>query len=607
MLAALEKYFLFSRKYFKIDLTIISTLIPRRLAVMSKNHSSKFFLLALLFALIGLVTGCAQKKEPADLVLTNGKIVTVDDSKPEAEALAAREGVIVAVGSAEKIEAYMGDRTEVIDLEGKMAIPGFIDSHGHFTSIGQARLRLDLTKVKNWDEIVAMVKEAVGNAKPGEWIYGRGWHQEKWDKTPEPNVDGLPFHHCLSAVSPDNPVLLTHASGHSSFANAKAMELAGVTKDTEDPDGGEIVRDAEGLPIGVFRETAQGLLRTARYVTHEEQTPEQVEFERRRIVELAAQECLSKGITSFHDAGSSFSEIDLFKEFAEEGKLGLRLYVMIRVSNEELEKRIADYRILGAGDNHLTVRSIKSFIDGALGAHGAWLLEPYTDLPTSVGLNTSPIAELEETARIAIENDFQLCIHAIGDRGNREVLNIFEAAFQAHPEKKDLRWRIEHSQHLHPADIPRFGQLGVIASMQAIHCTSDGPWVIKRLGEKRAEEGAYVWQKLMKTGAVICNGTDAPVEDVDPIPCFHAAVTRKCRDGSVFFPDQKMSREEALRAYTLNGAYAAFQEDILGSLTTGKLADITVLSQDIMTIPDDDILNTEVLYTIVGGKVMYKK
>ncbi len=574
---------------------------------MSKYFSSKLFLFSVSLILIGLVIGCAQKKEPADLVLTNGKIVTMDDSKPEAEALAARDGAIVAVGSTKKIEAYIGDRTEVIELKGKLAIPGFIDSHGHFTDIGQAQLRLDLMNVKNWDEIVAMVKEAVGKAKPGEWIHGRGWHQEKWDKTPEPNLDGLPFHHSLSAVSPDNPVLLTHASGHGSFANAKAMELAGITKDTEDPAGGEIVRDAEGNPIGVFRETAQELLRPAQYVAHEKETPEQVESNRRRIVELAAQECLSKGITSFHDAGSSFSTIDLFKEFAEQGKLGLRLYVMIRVSNEDLEKRIADYRIIGAGDNHLTVRSVKRFIDGALGPHGAWLLEPYTDLPTSVGLNTGPIEDLKEAARIAIENDFQLCVHAIGDRGNRETLNVFERAFQAHPEKKDLRWRIEHSQHLHPDDIPRFGRLGVIASMQAIHCTSDGPWVIKRLGEKRAEEGAYVWQKLMKTGALICNGTDAPVEDVNPIPCFHAAVTRKCWDGSVFYLDQKMSREEALRSYTLNGAYAAFQEDILGSLTVGKLADITVLSQDIMTIPDDDILNTEVLYTIVGGKIEYKK
>jgi predicted amidohydrolase YtcJ len=259
------------------------------------------------------------------------------------------------------------------------------------------------------------------------------------------------------------------------------------------------------------------------------------------------------------------------------------------------------------GNNHLTVRSIKHLIDGALGAHGAWLLESYESLPSSTGLNTTPVDVIRETAKIAIENDFQLCVHAIGDRGNREVLDIFEETFKAHPDKTDLRWRDEHSQHLHPSDIPRFSQLNVIASMQGIHCTSDGPWVWKRLGEKRAEEGAYVWQKLIDTGVVICNGTDAPVEDVDPIPSYYASVSRKLKDGRVFYPDQRMSREEALRSYTINGAYAAFQEDILGSLTPGKLADIVVLSEDIMTVPEDKILNAEVLYTIVGGQVLYKK
>ncbi|HEX9975080.1 MAG TPA: amidohydrolase family protein, partial [bacterium] len=323
--------------------------------------------------------------------------------------------------------------------------------------------------------------------------------------------------------------------------------------------------------------------------------------------DVAVQECLSKGITSFHDGGSSFETIDFFKRMVDEGKMGVRLFVMISEGNKRLEEKLNDYRIINYSDKRLTVRAIKRLIDGALGAHGAWLLEPYDSLPTSVGLNTEPIDLMKETARIAIENDFQLCTHAIGDRGNRETLNIYEEAFKAHPEKKDVRWRIEHAQHLHPDDIPRFGQLGVIAAMQGIHCTSDGPWVIKRLGEKRAEEGAYVWQKLMKSGAIIANGTDVPVEDVDPIPNFYALVTRKMKNGEAFYPDQKMSREQALRSYTLNCAYAAFEEKFKGSLTAGKLADITVLSKDILTISDDEILQTEVLYTIVGGKVMYQK
>ena len=569
--------------------------------------SFKCFNFILIILISSLFMSCQKKEEPVDLVLMNGKIVTVDDAKPEAQAIAVRGGVIVVVGSDAEVKPYIGQETEVIDLEGKLAIPGFADAHVHFTGIGQAKMRLDLMKVKSWNEIVAMVRDAAAEAQPGEWILGRGWHQEKWDKTPEPNVDGLPFHHGLSKVSPDNPVLLRHASGHSSFANAKAMELAGITKEMPDPPGGEIVKDSVGNPIGVFRETAQRLLGAVQSEYLENRPSEQIEAERRRIVELADQECLSKGLTSVHDAGSSFATIDLFKEFVEEGQMGVRLYVMLRENNESLKGRIQEYRINGMGDNHLTVRSIKRGLDGALGPHGAWLLEPYTDLPSSVGLNTNAVEVLEEAAHIAIENDFQLCVHAIGDRANQESLNVFEEAFKAFPQKKDLRWRIEHSQHLHPKDIPRFGQLDVIASMQGIHCTSDGPYVVKRLGEKRAQEGAYVWQKLMKSGTVICNGTDAPVEDVDPLASFYATVTRKMVNGEVFYPDQRMSREDALRSYTLNSAYAAFQEDILGSLLPGKLADIVVLSKDIMVVPEDEILEAEVLYTIVGGKIKYKK
>jgi len=574
---------------------------------MSRRLSLRSFGLLLSVCLIGFLSDCVPKKEPADLVLTNGKLVTVDEARPQAEALAVRGGTIVAVGSGKDIKPYIGDNTKVIDLGDRLAIPGFIDAHVHFTGIGQAKLSLDLRHVKNWDEILALILEAVSKARPGEWIHGRGWHQEKWDKIPEPNVDGLPFHHELSRLSPANPVLLTHASGHSSFANARAMELAGITKNTPDPPGGEIVKDAKGNPVGVFLETAQRLLRAARNEYLDKRSEEETQAESRRVVELADRECLAKGLTSVHDAGSSFETIDLFKEFAQAGKLGVRLYVMVREPNDRLRDRLTDYRIAGLGDDHLTVRSIKLSFDGALGPHGAWLLEPYADLPTSVGLNTNPAETAAEAVRIAVENGFQFCVHCIGDRANREILDIFEKTFAAHPDKTDLRWRIEHAQHLHPDDIPRFGRLKVIPSMQAIHCTSDGPYVLKRLGEKRAEEGAYVWQKLIKTGAVICNGTDAPVEDVDPIPCFYAAVTRRMNNSEVFYPDQRLTREEALRSYTLNSAYASFQEDILGSLMPGKLADIVVLSKDILTVPEDEILQAEVLYTIVGGKIMYQK
>jgi predicted amidohydrolase YtcJ len=548
--------------------------------------------------LTAILTSCQPAQEPADLVLRGGKVVTVDESKPEAEAVAMRGDSIVAVGTNAEIEPFIGSETEVIELEGRLAVPGLIDGHAHFMGVGRAQMQLDLMGVRNWDEIVAMVAEAVEKAEPGEWIYGRGWHQEKWDKVPEPNVDGLPLHHALSNVSLDNPVLLGHASGHATFANAKAMELGDVTKETKPPVGGEIVRDEQGNPIGVFRETASSLVAPS---------SEWNETTAEKMAILAAEECLSKGITSFHDAGSSIQTIELYRRLIQEGKMPIRLWVMVSGSNEELAEKVAGYKTINEGNKHLTVRSIKKLIDGALGPHGAWLLEPYTDLPTSTGLNTESVEEITRTAEIAIENGFQLCVHAIGDRANRETLDIYQKAFEAHPDKTDLRWRIEHSQHLHPDDIPRFAELGVIASMQGIHCTSDGPWVHIRMGDERTAEGAYVWQKLLKSGAVVTNGTDAPVENVDPIPSYYASVSRKFKDGTVFYPDQRMSRAEALESYTLANAYAAFEEDIKGSITPGKLGDITVLSKDIMTIPEDEIPTTEVLYTIVGGKVVFKK
>lgn len=541
----------------------------------------------------------APADDSATLVLKGGTVVTVDETVPDGEAVAIRGDRILLVGSDTEVEALIGPDTEVIDLQGQLAIPGLIDSHAHFMGIGQAQLQLNLMEVANWDEVIEMVAAAVAQAEPGTLIQGRGWHQEKWDRVPSSNVDGLPLHHSLSAVSPDNPVILGHASGHAVFANARAMEMAGIDRNTQPPSGGEIVVDAQGDPIGVFRETAAGLLGPA-YEGAAAADP-------RRVAQLADQEVLSKGITTLHDAGVGFETVDLYKEIVEAGGLGVRLHVMLSASNEDLRARIDDYRLIGYGDHHLTVRSIKRLIDGALGPHGAWLLDPYDDLPSSTGLNTTSVEVIEETARIAAEHDFQLNVHAIGDRANRETLDIFQRTFEAFPEKSDFRWRDEHTQHLHPDDIPRFGELGVIAAMQGIHCTSDAPYVLERLGRERAEEGAYVWQKLMQEGAVISNGTDAPVEDVNPIPSYYATVSRKLNDGTLFFPDQRMSRMEALESYTINGAFAGFEEDIKGSLTPGKLADITVLSKDILTIPEEEIPTTEVVYTIVGGEVKFAK
>ncbi len=549
-----------------------------------------------ILLLVALTGACGEPApEPADLVLTGGKIITLDSDRPEAEALAAVGQRIVALGSADEIARYVGPETEVVELDGAIAVPGLIEGHGHFLGVGLARMQLDLRGAESWEQIVDQVASAVATAEPGQWIEGRGWHQEKWRTTPEPNVDGLPTHASLSAVSPDNPVVLRHASGHASFANAKAMELGGVTTGTPDPEGGTIVRGAGGEAIGVFRETAMGLVSRRTPFT---------EAERRRMAELAAEEALAKGITSFQDAGSSVNEVRLFRQLADEGALPLRLWVMIRDSNAAIREALPEIRRVGYADGYLTVRAIKHSIDGALGSHGAWLLEPYADLPSSTGLNTTPVSSIEESAAIALENDLQLCVHAIGDRANRETLDLFERAFEGR-DGAALRWRVEHAQHLHPDDIPRFAELGVVASMQAVHCTSDGPWVPVRLGDQRAADGAYVWRTLIDSGALVTNGTDAPVEDVDPLPSLYAAVSRRMANGETFYPAQVMTPREALASYTINNARAAFEEDEKGTLEVGKLADVTVLDRNLLEATPEEIAGAKVLWTIVGGEVRY--
>lgn len=561
----------------------------------------------LLALLLFLAMAIHAKVEPADLVLRDGRIVTLDDRYPEAQALAAKGDAIVAIGTDREIAPYVGRSTRVIDLKGALAVPGFIDAHMHLTWVGRAKMELDLSRAGDWDDIVRMVSEAAKKAHPGEWILGRGWHQEKWRRAPSPNVEGFPLHETLSAVSPDNPVALTHASEHALIANAKAMALAGITRDTKDPAGGRILRDANGNPCGVFMEAAQAPIKNALQADEARRTPAEIEANMRKQVELAARDALSKGLTTVCDAGSPPQVIVLMKKLVDEGKLPLRVWMMLREPLPQLAVDLPRLRVVNYGDKRFTVRAVKIIMDGALGSRGAWMLQPYSDMPSTSGLDIEPLDNVRKVAELCWRNDCQLCIHAIGDRTNREVLNIYEETFKAHPDKpgKALRWRIEHAQHLNPADIPRFGQLGVIASMQGIHCTSDAGFVVARLGEKRAAEGAYAWQSLMKSGAVICNGTDAPVEDLNPIPCFYASVTRRSKNGQVFFPAQRMSRMEALRSYTIDGAYAMFDENIKGTLTVGKLADITVFSKDILKVPEDEILSTRVLYTIVGGKVQY--
>ncbi len=541
----------------------------------------------------------------ADLVLMHGRVVTLDPNRPEATAIAVRGDRIAAVGSDAEIQAMTGNRTRRIDLQGKLVLPGFIESHAHFLGIGDQLLQLDLRDARTWDEIVELVARAASSAPAGQWIRGRGWHQEKWQSPPSPALDGLPLHASLSKASPDHPVVLVHASGHAAFVNAKALELCGIDASTPDPAGGTIVRDAHGQATGMLVERAMDLVDAARARASNDPTRERALFRRR--VSLATKACLENGITTLHDAGESIETLDRLRELAEARALRVRLYVMARDEHDVLRRELANHRWIGMGDGFLTVRAIKEQIDGALGSHGAWLLAPYADLPSSSGLNTTSVAQIREASELARENGFQLCVHAIGDRANRETLDVYQAVLGPNAAMLDHRWRIEHAQHLDPVDIPRFRRLGVIAAMQAIHCSSDGPWVVARLGEARASRGAYVWRALLDSGATVCNGTDAPVEDLDPIACFYAAVTRRMHDGNEFYPAQRMSREEALRSYTLAGAFAAFEEDLKGSLVPGKYADLAVLDRDILRCDEDEILGASVVYTIVAGKVAFER
>ncbi|WP_339813126.1 amidohydrolase [uncultured Imperialibacter sp.] len=557
----------------------------------------------ILLIVLGLAFAACQETPKADMVIWGGNIYTAVGGQ-KAEAVAVTGDSIIYVGGKDGAEDMVGPETQVIDLEGKTMTPGFIESHAHIMGVGYNLMNVDLMATTSYEELVAQVKKAAEETPEGEWILGRGWHQDKWIKPAERMVDGFQTHHLLSEAVPNHPVFLSHASGHAGFANAKAMELAGITKETKTPDGGDIFRDINGEPTGLFNETAQGLIRAA--------IPENTMEKQQRALELAVQACLELGITSFQNAGAGKDDIELFKQFAEEGKLKIRLYTMLSGHDQNLLEEYYDKGPeIGLGDNHLTVRSIKLYSDGALGSRGAWLLEEYSDMPGVFGHNVTPMEEIEKVTNEGLAAGFQICTHAIGDRGNQEVLDIYEAALKNNPEKaKDSRFRIEHAQHLDLADIPRFAELGVIAAMQAIHMSSDRPWAINRLGEKRIVDGAYVWQKLLQSGAKVINGTDAPVEPLAPLPSFYASVTRKTLKGTPeggYEADQKMTREQALVSYTLDAAYGAFEEDIKGSIEVGKLADFTVFDKDIMTIDEKNILDTQVMMTIVGGEVLFEK
>ena len=558
-----------------------------------------------LFPKILIITfilfGC--ESNDADLIIENGTIYTMNDLNPIIEAVAVKNGKIIGLGSKSHIKSFESKNTKTLDLKGYTMTPGLIEGHGHFMGLGYSKMRLDLSTVANYNELVDMVADAVSNAKPGEWILGRGWHQSKWDTKPLDLVKGFQTHNKLSQVSPDNPVWLKHASGHAAFGNAKAMEIAGITSETEFGFGGEIIKDLKGNPTGIFNERAQGLV--SRYVE------EEGDGDAQRALQLAVKECLENGITSFQDAGSGTDAINSIREGLSNGELKVRLYVMLTSRDPELLK--AWYKKgpeIGTGNDYLTIRSIKLNADGALGSRGAWLLDDYRDRPGHFGMATQSMEYVYEVSKDGLANGFQVNTHAIGDRANREVLDQYQKVFNERPELAlDHRWRIEHAQHIDPIDIPRFGKMGVIPSIQGIHMSSDRPWAIDRLGEKRIKDSAYVWRDLINTGAIIINGTDVPVEPINPIASLYASSTRQTLSGSPvggYEPYQKMTRLEALKSYTINAAHGAFEEDIKGTIDIGKYADFTIFSQNIITVPDDQLLNTKIKYTIINGEIEYQ-
>ncbi len=544
-----------------------------------------------------------KSNDSADTIIYNASIYTAENEDINYNSIAIKDGLILKLSETDLIESLSNENTKLIDAEGKFLMPGFIEGHGHFSNLGKSLQELNLLKTKSWDEIVQLVEEKAKTTKPGEWITGRGWHQEKWHAYPGETYYGYPDHKKLSEVSPNNPVMLIHASGHGLFANANAMQKANINIETLDPAGGAIIRDNGGNAIGVFEERAMSMIRSLHQDYLNSKDPAELHENWEESIDLAMEECLKKGITSFQDAGSSFEEIQDYTNMANDKKLDIRLWAMIRKSSEEMEGNLAQIKVINEGDGFFTCRAIKTEIDGALGSYGAWLLEEYSDKPDFKGQNTTSLEEVKKIADLAKKNDMQLCIHAIGDRGNRAILDLIE---EHYPDQLYSRWRMEHSQHLHPDDIPRFGKLGVIASMQAIHCTSDSPFVVSRLGEKRAKEGAYPWRSLIDSGAVVTNGTDAPVEDVDPLLSLYASVSRKRPDfAEPFFPEQSMTRGEALKSYTIINAFAAFEEKEKGSLKEGKYADIVLLDTNLETCSDEAILDTKVLWTMVGGEIKY--
>ncbi|MBN2491537.1 MAG: amidohydrolase [Planctomycetes bacterium] len=553
-------------------------------------------LVPVLLALSIGLAACAGRRTadsaPADRILRVQRVVSLDPATPEdADAIAMRSGVIVAVGKfVDLARRHGGEDTAVEDLRPGVAVPGLVDAHCHL--VAQGLQGLDLRGARSVAEVQERVAVAAGQAAPGEWIVGRGWDQNLW---PEKR---FPSRCDLDDAAPHHPVYLARVDGHAVWVNSLALERSGIDENTPEPAGGRIHRDpTTGTPTGILIDRAKELLRR----------PAPDRAARRRAILAAAAECHRFGLTGVHHAGVDGEVLELYRELYREGRLKLRIYAMIDGPGPLLEHYLRRGPEVGACDGRLTVRALKLYADGALGSRGAALLAPYSDRPEESGLLVTEPAELHRLTRRAAEAGLQVCVHAIGDRANRAVLDGFEAAIAA-TGRRDARHRVEHAQVLHPDDIPRFERLGVIASMQPTHLTSDMPWAMDRLGPERIQ-GAYAWRRLLASGAHLAGGSDFPVERVDPLLGLHAAITRRRTEEpgpGVYGPDQRMTPLEALRAFTAEAAYAAFEESIGGTLAPGKRADITVLAVDPLRVDPEALLGARVLATLVAGEVVYR-
>jgi predicted amidohydrolase YtcJ len=554
--------------------------------------------LLLIMSAIAAPTSYAQTGT-ADLVFKNGNIYTVNDRNPRAEAIAVKAGRVIFVGSNKDAKVYESQSTRVIDLGGNTVVPGLTDSHYHLSGVGAREMNLNLEGITSLEDFLAKVKERVELARPGEWITGRGWIETFW----KPPV--FPTRWDLDKVSPDNPVVLTRADGHGSVANSAAFKIAGVDKNTPGPFGGEIMKDkATGEPTGMLLDNAQGLVR--RHI------PATTKADEEQAILLGVKRSIELGWCQIQDAGGSYNDVNLMKRLYDEGKIKLRIYKAIHGPGISSAKLLTDGPTVGAYDNRFTLRAIKVVMDGALGSKGAWLLEPYSDHNSS-GFATVKEEDLLPMLVEALRKGIQVETHAIGDRANRVTLDLYEKAFNQVPasERKVRapRWRIEHAQIVNPADIPRFARLGVIPSMQPSHAIGDLHFAPSRLGIKRLE-GAYAWESFIKSGAIVAGGSDAPVERGEPMIEFYAAIARKDQRGFTgegWHPEQAVTREQALKMFTIWAAYAAFEEGLKGSIEVGKLADLTVLSADIMKIAEPEILKTRCVMTVIGGEVVFQK